>query len=117
MDYTKLNVWIEARKLANEIYTVTKEYPKDEIYGLISQMRRSAVSVPSNIVEGCGRQTTKDTIQFLHISRGSLYEIETQCFVALDQNYISEEKFNTLFQSIQSLKRLLNGFINYYRKL
>ena len=117
MDYTKLDVWIEARKLANEIYTVTKEYPKDEIYGLISQMRRSAVSVPSNIAEGCGRQTTKDTIQFLHISRGSLYEIETQCFVALDQNYISEEKFNTLFQSIQSLKRLLNGFINYYRKL
>jgi four helix bundle protein len=117
MDYTKLDVWMESRKLANEIYTITKDFPKEEIYGLTNQMRRSSVSIAANIAEGCGRQTVKDTIQFLHVSRGSLYEIETQCFIAFDQKYRSEEKFNALFESIQSLKRLLNGFINYYRKL
>ena len=117
MDYTKLEVWLEARKLTNTIYEISKAFPKDEQYGLTNQIRRCSVSVPSNIAEGCGRQTAKDTIQFLHISRGSLYELETQCFIAYDQKYISEEKFNVIFESIQSLKRLLNGFINYYRKL
>ncbi len=100
MDYTKLDVWIEARKLSNEIYTISKEFPKEEIYGLTNQIRRCAVSIPSNIAEGCGRQTTKDTIHFLHISRGSLYELETQCFIALDQNYLAEENFKKMFESI-----------------
>jgi four helix bundle protein len=117
MDYTKLDVWIEARKLSNEIYTISKGFPKDEVYGLTNQIRRCAVSIPSTIAEGCGRQTTKDTIHFLLISRGSLYELETQCFIALDQNYVSKEKFDALFELIQSLKRIMNGFINYYKKL
>lgn len=99
------------------IYEISKYFPKEEIYGLTNQIRRCAVSVPSNIAEGCGRQTSKDTINFLHISRGSLYELETQCFVALDQRYIDERQFNAIFELIQSCKRLLNGFINYYKKL
>ena len=117
MDYTKLDVWFEARRLTNMIYEVSKQFPREEIYGLTNQIRRCAVSVPSNIAEGCGRQTSKDTINFLHISRGSLYELETQCFLALDQRYINEIQFNTAFELIQSCKRLLNGFINYYKKL
>ena len=117
MDYIKLDVWIASRKLSNEIYTVSKKFPKEEIYGLTNQIRRAAVSISSNIAEGCGRQTAKDTINFLHISRGSLYEVETQCFIAFDQGYISQAEFDQLFESIQSLKRLLNGFINYYKKL
>ncbi|OYQ38391.1 four helix bundle protein [Flavobacterium cyanobacteriorum] len=117
MDYTKLDVWLESRRLANTIYTVSKQFPKDEIYGLTNQMRRCAVSIPSNIAEGCGRQTSKDTINFLHISRGSLYELETQCFLALDQQYLNEDVFQQIFELIQSCKRLLNGFINYYKKL
>ena len=117
MDYTKLDVWLESRKLANIIYNISKQFPGEEIYGLTNQVRRCAVSIPSNIAEGCGRQTSKDTIQFLHISRGSLYELETQCFIALDQNYIDETQFNQIFELIQSCKRLLNGFINYYKKL
>jgi len=116
-DYTDLEVWKESRKLANHIYELTKSFPKEELYGIINQIRRCAVSVPSNIAEGCGRQTAKDTIHFLHISRGSLYELETQCFIALDQGYITQIKFDQIFESIQSLKRLLNGFINYYKKL
>lgn len=116
-EYTDLEVWKETRKLANHIYELTKFFPKEEQFGLTNQIRRAAVSIPSNIAEGCGRQTAKDTIHFLHISRGSLYEVETQCFVAMDQNYITKESFENIFSSIQICKRLLNGFINYYRKL
>ena len=116
-DYTHLEVWQECRKLANHVYELTKSFPKEEQFGLTNQIRRAAVSISSNIAEGCGRQTAKDTINFLHISRGSLYEIETQCFIALDQQYISNEQFDIVYSTIQSCKRLLNGFINYYRKL
>ena len=117
MEYNKLEVWVEARKLTNLVYEFSKVFPKDEIYGLTNQMRRCSVSIPSNIAEGCGRQTAKDTINFLHISRGSLYELETQCYVTLDQKYIDENNFNIVFNQMQSCKKLLNGFINYYIKL
>ncbi|HEU4496901.1 MAG TPA: four helix bundle protein [Flavobacterium sp.] len=117
MEYTKLDVWTEARKLANSVYDVSRQFPKNEIFGLTSQMRRCSISIPSNVAEGCGRQTSKETIRFLYISRGSLYELETQCYLALDQNYVNETQFNSLFELIQSCKRLLNGFINYYKKL
>ena len=117
MEYNKLEVWVEARKLTNLIYDLSKVFPKEEVYGLTNQMRRCAVSIPSNIAEGCGRQTAKDTINFLHTSRGSLYELETQCYVALDQKYIDENNFDIVFNQMQSCKKLLNGFINYYKKL
>ena len=116
-DYTNLEVWQESRKLVNTTYVLTKSFPKEELFGLTNQMRRAAVSIVSNIAEGCGRQTAKDTINFLHISRGSLYELETQCFVALDQKYFTDEQFEHINDSIQSCKRLRNGFINYYRKI
>jgi len=117
MDYTKLHVWLESRKLANIIYNISKQFPREEVYGITNQMRRCGVPIPSNIAEGCGRQTSKHTIQFLNLSRGSLYELETQCFIALDQKYMAEEQFNQVFELIRSCKRLQNGFINYYKKL
>ncbi|WP_296686001.1 four helix bundle protein [Flavobacterium sp.] len=117
MEYIKLDVWVETRKLANLIYDATKVFPKEEIFGLVNQMRRCAISVPSNIAEGCGRQTAKDTINFLHISRGSLYELETQCYLALDQKYIDENNCTIILNQIQTSKKLLNGFINYYKKI
>ena len=116
MEYTKLEVWIESRKLANLIYDVSKQFPKEELFALTNQLRRSAISVPSNIAEGIGRQTTKDTINFLHISRGSLYELETQCYIAIDQKYMKEVNFEMILNQIQTCKKLLNGFINYYKK-
>ena len=117
MEYTKLEVWIESRKLANFAYDISKQFPKEELFALTNQMRRSAVSIPSNIAEGIGRQPTKDTINYLHISRGSLYELETQCYLALDQKYSTNEQFEHINNSIQICKRLLNGSINYYRKI
>jgi four helix bundle protein len=116
MEYTELEVWKESRNLANLIYACSKDFPKEEMYGLTSQIRRCAVSVPSNIAEGCGRRTSADTRQFLHISRGSLYELETQLFIALDQDYISQKDFKNLAKQILNCKKLINGFINYYKR-
>ena len=110
MNYTKLEVWIETRKLTNLVYDISKEFPKEELYSLTNQIRRCAISIPSNIAEGCGRQTSKDTIHFLHISRGSLYELETQFYLALDQKYVSEDDFNKIITQTETCKKLLNGF-------
>ncbi len=116
MEHTELEVWKEARVLTNSVYEISKTFPKEETYGLKSQIRRCAVSMPSNIAEGCGRRTSADTIQFLHISRGSHYELETQLYIALDQNYLNQEKFDNLFREILKCKKLINGFIKYYKK-
>ncbi|MDF2832041.1 four helix bundle protein [Chryseobacterium indoltheticum] len=97
MEYKNLDVWIETRKLTKLVYDLTKSYPKEEIFGLTNQMRRSSVSVPSNIAEGCGRNTAKETIHFLFIARGSLFELETQFYLSLDLEYINDENLQ-LFQ-------------------
>ncbi|MDR6158016.1 MULTISPECIES: four helix bundle protein [Chryseobacterium] len=116
MEYTNLDVWIESRKLTNLVYNATKKYPKEEIFGLQNQIRRSAISVPSNIAEGCGRNTNKETIHFLFIARGSLYELETQLYLSSDQNYINAKEFTEILNQIIICKKLLNGFIAYYKK-
>lgn len=115
--YTDLDVWKNSRELVNLIYLTTKLFPKDELYGLTSQMRRSAVSIPSNIAEGLGRNHSKDSIQFYFISRGSLYELETQTYLAFDQQLINLQELNSILEKITTCKKLLNGFINYYQKL
>ncbi|MBT0606667.1 four helix bundle protein [Aequorivita echinoideorum] len=117
MEYRDLDVWKFSRELVNSTYELTKSFPKEELYGLTNQIRRCAVSIPSNIAEGCGRRTSKDTIQFLYISRGSLYELETQLFLALDQDFINKSQLNEINTQIESCKKLLNGFIKYYKKL
>ncbi|HWZ23616.1 MAG TPA: four helix bundle protein [Cytophagaceae bacterium] len=80
--YKELEVWKRSRVLVN---TLTKKFPKKELFGLLGQIRRCAVSIPSNIAEGCGWNTDKDTLQFLFISRGSLYELETQLLLSFDK--------------------------------
>jgi len=115
--YNELDVWKESRSLVKLIYNITKQFPKEELYGLSNQMQRSAVSIPSNIAEGCGRNHTKDSIQFFYISRGSLFELETQLYLAYDQDYINEDVLNQSIENITTCKKLLNGFINYFQKL
>ncbi|MGD1945296.1 MAG: four helix bundle protein [Croceivirga sp.] len=114
MEYIELDVWVESRKLVKNIYDFTKHFPREELYGLTSQMKRSSTSVPANIAEGFGRRTSPDTIQFLHIARGSLYELETQCNLAFDKFLLTKENFDTSLNQIKIYKKLLNGFINYY---
>jgi len=115
--YTELDVWMSSRSLANKIYEITKEFPKEEIFGLTSQLRRAAVSIPSNIAEGCGRQYSKDAIQFFFVARGSLYELETQLYIASDQGYISPDEITKCLEEVTKCKQLINGFISYYKSL
>jgi len=99
------------------IYGITKNFPKEETFGLTSQMRRTAVAVPSNIAEGCGRQHSKDAIQFFFVARGSLYELETQLYIASDQKYISPDETTSCLEEITKCKQLINGFVSYYKSL
>jgi len=115
-DYTDLDVWKESRKLVSMIYVLVVKFPEDERFALTSQLKRAAVSVPSNIAEGVGRQHNKEKIQFLYISRGSLYEIETQLFLALDQGFVSKKELEGIFAQLTSCKKLIQGYINYLKK-
>lgn len=96
--------------LVRTIYEVTKKFPKSETYGLTSQMRSAAVSVPSNIAEGSQRRTNKDFSRFLGISRGSLAELETQCILAADLGYIAKEDLSGILSTINEIARMMNSF-------
>ena len=108
--YRDLIVWQKAMELTKKVYQITKTFPKDEIYGLTSQIRRCSVSVPSNIAEGRGRNSDKEFIRFLNISLGSLYELQTQLELALAFKYISSvDEVNNA--SIE-IEKMLNALIN-----
>lgn len=114
--YTELDVWKKSRELVKQVYQLTLLFPKEEIYGITNQLRRSVISVPSNIAEGNGRQSNKESIHFLYIARGSLNEVETQLYLSYDLKYIPEEHLKEILEKVISCKKLLNGFINYYKK-
>ena len=103
-------------ELVKLTYEHLKKLPKSEEFGLKSQMQRSVISMPSNIAEGLGRQYKKDTLQFLHISRGSLYELETLLIIAVMAEIISEAEFDNIIPSLEKSLQVLNGFINYNQK-
>ncbi|MFT3675934.1 MAG: four helix bundle protein [Chitinophagaceae bacterium] len=116
-NYRNLDAWKQGMALVELIYGITKGYPIDERYGLIAQTRRAAVSVPSNIAEGLGRNHKKDTIQFLHISRGSLYELETLLEIAVMTNYIEEPAAIPVRKQLNDCIRLMNGLIRYFENM
>ena len=91
-NYKDLNIWKRSIKVVEDIYKITKNFPKEEIYGLSSQLRRSAVSIPSNIAEGAGRNSKKQYIQFLNIALGSIAEIETQLIIAKRLNFYTNDE-------------------------
>lgn len=113
VSYTQLEVWKKARILVCAVYRLTAKFPKEELYGLTSQIRRAAVSIPSNIAEGCGRQYKKETIQFQFIARGSQYELETELYLAFDLGFITEEELNGTLDLLIECRKLISGFINY----
>ncbi len=114
--YQNLDVWKTSMQLVKDVYLLTKKYPKEELYALTSQTKRAGVSIPSNIAEGLGRNYKKDTIQFLHIARGSLYELETLLNIAVMVEIISEDDFKAMLPSLEKSMQLLNGFINFMEK-
>lgn len=114
--YKDLLVWQKGIQIVKEVYLLCKYFPKDEIYGLQSQVKRSSVSIPSNIAEGWGRKYTKSYVQFLKYSRGSLLELETQMIIAKELNFISAEKFNKIESLIIEESKMLNAFIKSVEK-
>jgi four helix bundle protein len=105
-----LEIWQKSIDIIKEMYAMTANFPKEEMFGLTSQIRRAAVSVPSNIAEGAARQSTKENVQFLYVALGSLSELETQLIIAAKLNYAVK---SDIFDDIEALRRKMLNFIKY----
>ena len=110
--FQDLNIWKEAHSLTLEIYKITNGFPKKEMFGLISQIRRAAVSVAANIAEGMGRNTTKELLSFTYNSRGSLSEVIYHLILSRDLGYLKKENFEVLYKRYNGLAKGINVFIS-----
>lgn len=108
-NFKELKVWKAGIEICKTIFELTRGFPSEERFGLISQMTRCAVSIPSNIAEGCGRKSNKELYQFLNVALGSSFELETQLIIAKDFNYISTEKFDIICNSIIEIQKMISG--------
>lgn len=113
--YRDLDAWQVGYELARDVYEASKDFPKEELYGLTSQIRRCAVSIPSNIAEGFHRQTSKEKIQFYHVASGSTAELQTQLMLAKDAQYISDNTYNLLMEKSSRSHKLTYGLIRSIR--
>jgi len=114
--FEEIEAWQRARELTCEIYTVSNENPFSKDFGLRDQVRKTSVSIMSNIAEGFERDGTKEFIQFLSVAKGSSGELRSQLYVALDQGYLEEERFDRLLGIVLETSRMIGGLINYLRK-
>lgn len=112
--FNKLEVWQRSRRLCKSIYEITKCFPNSERFGLTSQVQRAVVSISSNIAEGAGRNSNKEFVQFLSISNGSAYELETQIYIARDLAYITEEVEINTINELHVIQKMLNKLIKAY---
>ena len=115
-DFRQLNVWAESHQLTLEIYKITKEFPKDELFALTNQMRRASVSIPSNIAEGCGRGTNKEYAHFIQIALGSAFEIDYQLLLSKDLGYLNSTVYENLSERIDKVKRQLASLLKKVRE-
>lgn len=115
-NYENLDVWKKGIALASFVYRLTREFPRDELYGLTSQIRRASVSISSNIAEGAGRGTKKDFLRFVMIALGSLNEVESQLHISRQLGYLKEHSFQEALRQTQDLGKMLGGFRNYLKK-
>ena len=111
-NYQELIVWQKAMDLVEDVYKSSKDFPREELYGLTSQIRRAAVSIPSNIAEGQGRRTTLDFLRHLSIAYGSLREVETQILIARRLKYVAQTRVDEVMELAGEVGRLLNGLMN-----
>jgi len=107
-----LKIWQRSVALVTRVYKLTENFPKSEMWGLTNQIRRAAVSVPSNLAEGSGRMFPKELVQFLHIALGSLAELETQFIIAQNLGFINENEYMSIVQEIQELLRMITAMSN-----
>ena len=110
-DFRKLQIWERSHGIALETYEITRGFPKEEIYGLTSQMRRASISIPTNIAEGCGRDSNADFLRFLYISMGSASELEYLLELAKDLNYLDHDNFESLNFNLIGFRKMMNVFI------
>lgn len=115
-NFRKLKIWDRSVELATVIYDITKNYPKVEMYGIVSQMRRSVVSISSNIAEGAGRQSKKEFKRFLNIAKGSSYELETQLTISKNLGFITQDQFDDIIESLVELHKMIHSLINTLNK-
>ena len=111
-DFRDLKVWKKSHLLTLAIYKITVSFPKEELYGLTNQMRRSSSSIPTNIAEGCGRGSDAEFVRFLFMAMGSASELDYQLLLARDLRFLSEETYLNLFAAIVEIKKMLSSFIN-----
>jgi four helix bundle protein len=114
-DFRQLKVWEKAHQLALTIYRATKEFPKEELYGLTSQIRRASMSIPTNIAEGCGRNTDADFARFLQLAMGSTSETEYQLILARDLEFLPQESYERLHIDVEEVKRMLASLLKTIR--
>ena len=110
-NYRDLKVWQKSYRLCLDLYRITRNFPKEERYGMTSQIRRAAVSIPSNIAEGYGRKTTSDYMRSLYIAYGSVCELETQVLLSGDLNYVNKENLQALKDNTKEVERMLKALI------
>ena len=115
--YKELIVWQKTIQLVKQIFILTEKFPKSEVYGLTSQMRRAAVSIPSNIAEGYGRRSSKEYSHFYSISYGSALELETQIIIAKELEFANKKDFVTIDELLEEVSRMLNSMISKMRQL
>jgi four helix bundle protein len=111
-NFRNLLIWQKSKVLVTKIYTITNNFPKEEVFGLTPQIKRSAISIPSNIAEGLGRESSNEFLRFLKISIGSLFELQTQLEIAKNIIYLDEETFNNLYEDTRELERMIVSFTN-----
>ncbi len=109
-NFRELHVWKRARAFVVVVYEITKSFPKEEIFALTQQIRRCAVSIPSNIAEGCGRGTDPQLVQFLDVAHGSACELETQIYLAFDLKYISAQTLEIALKEVNEIQKMTLGF-------
>jgi four helix bundle protein len=108
--FRDLFIWQKAMTLVTNTYQITQQFPNEELFGLTSQIRRSAVSIPSNIAEGYGRESQKDFLRFINFAVSSLFELQTQIEIAKNINYLNETEFNNIFEKTRELEAMMIAF-------
>lgn len=112
-NFKELKIWQKGRRFVKDIYILTRKFPNEELFVLTSQMRRAAISIPSNIAEGAGRGTDKDFSRFLDMATGSSYELESQLYIGYDLEYYSEEELDNYLEKIQEIQKMIFHFKNH----
>ena len=112
-NFKKLSIWVNAMSLVKDVYLLTSNFPKEEKFGLISQINRCSISIPSNIAEGSSRSSNKEFSHFIKIALGSLFELETQIILSSDFKMINDQDSNIILDKITTLQKMINGFFTH----